>query len=578
MRLQFESDQKLKVVGKDPRNDAYTSSIARTSLRTINKRAIMCKIRWKRLAIFIATLTTAGVLVGCMTSPVKQDGFDLTILHTNDTHSFAAGISKRSTPCLRDENCYGGYARLVYAVSQEKKSHDNVLFLDAGDSWQGTLFFKTYGPQLIEEFAQTIGWDVATLGNHEFDRGCDATVDYVKHLSLPIVAANIGQTECPLAKSGVIVPWVIRKVGGVAVGIVGLANDEAKDISRACDQTQFLSRRDSLQNAVDEMQKQGVRHIVAVTHLGYPSDCELARTVKGVDVFVGGHTHDVLGDYPGSVGPYPTQITAPDGARVLVVTAKRGTEFLGNISVRFDDQGHIVQFTADQKHLTSDLPRDEFVERRVQAMAQHIDALRGETVTHNRLENPDGLDACREGECLSAMITADAMLEFGKAYGAQAALINAGAIRDALPIGDVKKGDIASIHPFNDEVRIRALTGKALLAAIEHGTSDPKVIGPYILQPSGIRYRIDYGALAGKRTDHAQIRIDGHWVEIDPKRVYRVVVNEYLDRGGDGFSMIAQAKRISCKKTKTLELFEKALRRHDFVVAPEGGRISWTGR
>lgn len=538
----------------------------------------MSQTHWKRLTGFITTLTSVGLLVGCAISSEDQEGLNLTILHTNDTHSYAAGISKRATACLKDDDCYGGYARLVYAVNQEKKRHNNVLFLDAGDTWQGTLFFKTFGPRLIEEFAQTIGWDAATLGNHEFDRGCEAAADYVKHLSMPIVAANIGQTQCPLANSSVVVPWVIRKFDGVAVGIVGLANDEAKEISHACEQTQFLPRKESLQKAVDELQKQGIKHIVAVTHLGYPADCELARTVRGVDVFVGGHTHDVLGDYPGSVGPYPTQITSPDGAPVLVVTAKRGTEFLGNLLVKFDEKGRIVHYTADQKLLKADLPKDADVDRRVQDKARHVEALRGETVTSNRLEIVDGLDACRQSECLSAMITTDAMLDFGKTYGAQAAVMNAGAIRDALPIGEVKKGDIRSVHPFHDEIRIRELTGRQLLDALEHGASDPKVIGPYILQPSGIRYRINFHAPVGKRVDQAQIRIDGQWGEINPQKNYRIVLNEYLDQGGDGFSMIAQAKRIACKKVKTAQLFEKALRRHEFLEAPEGGRIFWIGR
>ena len=526
----------------------------------------------------VAGLISLMFVAGCATPADNEQGLELRVLHTNDTHSFAAGISERATPCLNDQACMGGYARLVKAVNEVKKGRDNVLFLDAGDTWQGTLFFKIYGPKLIEAFARTIGWDAATLGNHEFDRGCQATLDYVKALPMPVVAANLAHTECPLANSNALKPWVIRKVRGQSVAIVGLANDEAKDISKACDKTQFLSRRESLQNAADRLKAMGVKHIVAVTHLGYPADCELARTVTGVDLYVGGHTHDVLGNYPESVGPYPTQVQTPDGATALVVTAKRGTEFLGNIDVRFDKDGRIVGFTADQKHLTADMPRDETVEKRIRKMAEHIEVLRGPTVAHNRLNIVDGLDACRESECLSAMITTDAMLEFGRKYGAQVALINAGAVRDALPLGDVKAADIASIHPFNDTVKMRELTGAALLEAIEHGTSDPKVIGPYILQPSGIRYQIDYKAPQGKRTSRVQIRIDGRWQEIVPNRTYRVVVNEYLDHGGDGFSMIAKAKAVDVPKTKTLTLFEKALHQAGEIKAPEGGRIFWKNR
>ncbi|MDO4937656.1 MAG: bifunctional metallophosphatase/5'-nucleotidase [Sutterellaceae bacterium] len=532
-----------------------------------------------KIALKISVLATAVVMLGgCATTSNRDNGLELTILHTNDTHSFAAGISQRSTPCLQDEICMGGYARLVSAVQEVKRNRENILFLDAGDTWQGTLFFKTYGPGLIEEFANVIGWDVATLGNHEFDRGCPTALDYVKALPMSVVAANLAHTQCPLSDNPALKPWVIRKFDGVSVGIVGLANDEVKDISKACDATEFLSPRASLQKAVDELKALGIRHIVAVTHLGYPADCELARTVTGVDVYVGGHTHDVLGDYPGSVGPYPTQIRTPDGSIALVVTAKRGTEFLGDISVRFDKDGNIAKFVANQKHLTPDMPRDMKVEKRVQAMAEHIEALRGLTVAHNALNMVDGLDACRESECLSAMITADAMLAFGRKYEADAAVINAGAVRDALPVGEVKEADIASIHPFNDEVKIRELTGQALLAAIEHGASDPKVIGPYILQPAGLRYQIDFRAPEGKRTSRAQILLDGQWRAIELNRTYRVVVNDYLDHGGDGFSMVAQGKRIACRQMKTMDLFREELRRQGEIKAPELGRIVWIGR
>lgn len=533
---------------------------------------------FQSIGVFALSAVMSLMLVGCASHVEPDAGLELTLLHTNDTHSFAAGISPRSTPCLASDDCFGGYARVVQAVTEEKKHDPEALFLDAGDAWQGTLFFKTYGPQLIEEFAPVLGWDAATLGNHEFDRGCRAAVDYVGKLSMPVLVANIGQSACPLSQTEIIKPWVIRTVKGVRVGLIGMANDEAKDISKACPETVFLDRRESLQKAVDELRKEGVHHIVVISHLGYPADCKLAHTVSGIDVIVGGHTHDVLGDYPGSVGPYPTVVKSPENQDVLVVTAKRGTEFLGRLDVRFDVEGNVVAFVPRQVHLTPEMPSDERIKKRVDAMAEHINALRGETITHNTVEMPDGLDACREEDCLSAMITTDAMLAFGKPYGAQIAVINAGAVRDALPLGEVKKADVASVHPFNDRVYIRELTGSALLAAIEHGTSDPKVIGPYILQSAGLRYRIDYKAKEGKRTDRVEVFQNGRWQAVDPEARYRVVVNAYLNQGGDGFSMIAQAKSIDCAEVKTVELFERSLASRPTVAKPAGGRIFWKNR
>ncbi len=527
-------------------------------------------IRWSIVVV------SCAAVAGCAVSPKDSSELTLTVLHTNDTHSFAAGISSRAAPCLDDTHCFGGYARLAQAVVDERRSTDNILVLDAGDAWQGSYFFKVFGTEMLLDFVRDIGWDVVTLGNHEFDLGCQKTVDYVKNLPVPVVAANIADNpECKLSAAGVLVPWVIRSFKGIQVAVVGMANDEAKEVSKACRDTEFMPRREALQEVVDQLREQGVQHVIALTHLGYSADCELAANVTGVDLFVGGHTHDVLGNYPGSAGEYPTRVTTPDGNTALIVTAKRGTEFLGKVTVHFDKDGNIVDWQGDQKHLTPSEKRSAKVRDRVELMARRIDSLRGMTIAKNNLDVRDGLDACRAGECLSALLTVDAMLEYGKKFGADIALINAGSIRDALPVGDVKEKDVTTIHPFNDEVRMRELTGTALLNAVEHGVSDPKVEGPYLLQPANLRYCIDRMAPAGKRTKHVEIYSHGQWMPVERDARYRVIVNEYLDRGGDGFSMIRDAHRIEIEQVKTVKLFEDALRRNEKVRLPKGGRIVW---
>lgn len=542
------------------------------------------RMSWPAGPVAAVMAVAASVLMtGCAhleQGPAAGSGSaTLTIVHTNDTHSHAAGVSPRRAACLDDGRCLGGYARLARAVSDQRAASDDVLVLDAGDTWQGSLFFKAVGPGLVTDFAADLDWDAATLGNHEFDEGCTAAARYVKALPMPVLGANlIVDPQCPLADGKTVLPWVIRRVGGIDVGIVGLINDEKHNIRQACPHTRFLPRRQALQQAADALTARGIRHIVAVTHVGYDDDCELARTVTGIDVIVGGHSHDVLGDWPESVGAYPTRLTAPDGAPVLVVTAGVATEFLGRLKVRFDARGHVEHAEGGLLHLTADLQRDEAVSGRVRALRPTLEAWRGETVAHNAVEMADGLEPCRRGECLGALITTDAMLGFGRPYGAVAALLNAGAVRDAIPVGEVKHRDLLSIHPFGNRVRMREITGGQLLSALEHGVSDDKVIGPWMLHTAGIRYRIDARAPSGRRTHAVQIRIDGRWQDVDPRASYRVVLSDFISEGGDGYDMLAAGLEIETPEIILADLVEASIRGRTIDRPPETGRLVWSSR
>ena len=155
----------------------------------------------------------------------EASDFELTIVHANDTHSAAAGIDGRYAACREDDACTGGYARIVEEVETLKKENPAVLALDAGDFWQGTHFFRTGGPEWALAAMKRMPWDVVTLGNHEFDAGCAETANYVENLPMPVVAANIlPNPKCPMSRAP-LKPYVVKTVGGVRVGIVGLAND-----------------------------------------------------------------------------------------------------------------------------------------------------------------------------------------------------------------------------------------------------------------------------------------------------------------------------------------------------------------
>lgn len=526
-----------------------------------------------RFSVLLCALLAAPLL----SQASRAADFELTIVHANDTHSAAAGIDDRYAACREDVACTGGYARIVAQVSALRKENPALLALDAGDFWQGTHFFRTGGPEWALAAMKRIPWDAVTLGNHEFDAGCAETLRYVENLPMPVVAANIlPSPECPASKAP-FKPYIVKTVAGVRIGIVGIANDEGREVSAACPATIFEDRAESLRKAVSALEKEGVRHIVALTHVGYKADIELAEAVPEVDVIVGGHTHSVLGGHPNSEGPYPTVVKHPNGKETLVVQAGRSTRYLGVIKVRFDEEGRVADYKGDLTELTPEMPRDAATERFVLRSGEAVEKERKRVLATNRERFFDGLDDCREGECLAGLWTADALLDWGRSFGAEAAFLNGGALRAPLPIGPVTHADILDIHPFGNHAAVVEMTGSVLLAAIEHGLSEPDLKSPRLLQTSGLRYRAAPERPIGSRVAAAEIRRGGEWFPLDPQRTYRIVTTAYLLDGGDQFNMLKSLPPALARGPLEAELLERFLEdRRDAageLPLPETGRI-----
>ncbi len=525
-----------------------------------------------------AALLAAFLFTACApqggTSDGRGDGLELVVLHTNDTHSFLAGMDDRGNASLDGRNSSGGIGRAAAAMKAARLNRDNVIALDAGDQFQGTLFYSVNKWPMIAEVDRVVPWDAMTLGNHEFDEGCAELSRFLKQTPVPVLAANLTpEAGCPLRGSGTRA-HLVKMVRGEKVGIVGLANDEVKTLSAACGHTAFSQARDTLDREVKALEAQGVKHIVAITHLGLPEDRRLARSVNGVDVIVGGHTHSYLGPSP-SDGPYPVVEHAPNGDPVLVVTAGRGAKYLGELTVRFDGRGVPCSWSGSAVELSSDMPVDPEVQRLIDRYAATLTALRAEVVGSQRLSLPDGMELCREGDCLSGMVTADAMLEYGRAHGAVAALCNGGALRAALPAGTITRGDVLSVHPFGNAVLLREYSGAQLLAALEHGVAGENARGPQLLQTAGLRYEVDGSLPAGRRVRKAEVLdAQGRATPLDPEGRYVTALADFLADGGDGYAMLKQGRVVSAPDPLVADVVEQYLKAHNPLPEPRLGRLT----
>lgn len=526
----------------------------------------------------LTALLCALFLVVTACAPIRReavpdDGLELRLLHVNDTHAFLAGIDDRMNACFEASDCRGGLARISAAIQTARQEQDNVIALDAGDQFQGTLFYSVNKWPMIAAADALLPYDAMTLGNHEFDEGCRELARFLEAQPLPVLAANlVPQQGCPLAGSR-IRPYLVRTVRGTRVGVIGLANDEVTGLAAACPQTAFRDARTTLQRYVTELEAQGIRHIIAVTHLGLERDRELARSVNGIDVIVGGHTHTYLG--PGSKdGPYPIVEHAPDGSPVLVVTAARATRYLADLSITFDATGIPVAWTGGPRELVPALPQDEAMTRLVANYAESLEHYRTEIVGRHNIQMPDGMEACRKGDCFSGLLTADAFLEYGRTQGARLALVNGGGIRASLPAGDISRGDLLALHPFDGQVYVREYSGQQIREALEHAVSGPNGEGPQLLQVAGLTYEADTSRPAGQRLRSVHIVDEqGQRHALDPQRRYGVVLSDFLASGGDGFGMLRHGRLLATSPLSVRELTGDYTRRHSPLAVPHGKRI-----
>ena len=220
----------------------------------------------------------------------------LVILHTNDTHS-------RMDPFPMDGGPFqglGGAARRATLVRRIRDASEHVLLLDSGDIFQGTPFFNFFGGELEFRTMTAMGYDVATLGNHDFDNGVDGLVRVLPEAGFEFVSANYDVGASAL--DGHVRPWTIREFGGVRVGIFGLGIAfEKLVLARLHEGVRYTDPAAAARRACRELRAEGCALVVCLSHLGYrhfdparPSDRTLAEAAPDIDIILGGHTHTFL--------------------------------------------------------------------------------------------------------------------------------------------------------------------------------------------------------------------------------------------------------------------------------------------
>jgi 5'-nucleotidase len=477
-----------------------------------------------------------GAAALALMAGAAQADYSVTILHTNDFHDRFEPISKYDSTCAPEDNaageCFGGIARMVTAIEGARaEAEGDVLLLDAGDQFQGSLFFTQYAGDVAAEFMNELGYDAMAVGNHEFDKGPEGLADFVAQVDFPVLSANIDPSGVE-GLAGEIGKSAVLGAGDARIGVVSVLAEDTPETSSPGDVV-FSPAMEAAQAEIDGLTEAGVNKIVLLTHVGLPVDRRLAEGLTGVDLIIGGHSHTLLGDMEGAAGPYPTEVNG-----VPIFQAYAYGKYLGQIDVTFDDAGEIAEISGQPMLLDASVEEDAETVARVEELAQPLEEVRQQVVAETAEPIEGSREACRSGECQMGNLVADAMLARVADQGIDVAIQNGGGLRASIDAGEVTMGEVLTVLPFQNTLSTFEVTGETLIAALENGVGQVEEGAGRFPQVAGMSFDVDLSAEPGSRVSN--VMVGG--APIDPEATYGVVSNNYVRNGGDGYSMFVDAE------------------------------------
>ncbi|MCR4919593.1 MAG: metallophosphatase [Prevotella sp.] len=245
-----------------------------------------------KLSFVILSLLLAAVT---MAAGAKTRQKELLVLHTNDTHSCVMPLSANLADTLVAGR--GGYLRRLAAINAERRQDPDLLLFDSGDFSQGSAYYTMFKGEVEVGLMNRMGYDAATIGNHEFDFGLENMARLFSMATFPIVCANYDFTGTPV--EGLVKPYVILKRKGLKIGVFGLAPEMDGLVTKAnCEGVKYL---DPVQTALNTATKLKLKEkcdvVVCLSHLGWnmgPKLADDAKMIAGsryIDIVLGGHSH-----------------------------------------------------------------------------------------------------------------------------------------------------------------------------------------------------------------------------------------------------------------------------------------------
>lgn len=545
--------------------------------------------KWnKLLALLLAMVMALGCTAVAFADDEKEGGEKketaategITILYTNDVHTYIDN-TRDVTGSDGEESKVPG---LRYStVAALKDSYENVLLVDAGDHIQGTAYGQMDKGATITKLMNATGYDVATLGNHEFDYGMDGCMAAIEGAEFPYVSCNFYHEKDGKAGDSVLDSYEVFEVDGKKIAFVGITTPESFTSSTPAyfqdDKGNYIygiaGGKDgadlyaAVQKAIDSASKEA-DYVIALGHLGVdPSSApwtskEVIANTTGLDAFIDGHSHTIM-----------AMESVKDKSGETVVLSQTGC-YLGSVGkMTIADDGTISSELLTDEELAEVTP-DEDVKALEEAWAAEIDKKLGEVVGHisATLDNYDNsgdepVRLVRKQETNTGDFAADALyyLFDNMDMDVDVAVMNGGGVRNKAITGDISYKTCKEIHTFGNVACLQTVTGQQILDALEWGAKDAAPDGSVenggFLQVSGLKYTIDLSVPSTVQKDEkgvwtggptGEYRVQdvqvlnnetGEYEDLDLSAKYNLAGYNYTLRDmGDGFNMFAGAVNV----------------------------------
>ncbi len=487
--------------------------------------------------IFLSSCTSKSV------KPHREKLQYLTILYINDYHGHITPFKAH----FKDEHKVGGMARIATIVKmvQEENARSGIptLFLCAGDVLQGTPMSTLFKGEPDIICLNKMGLNAMVLGNHEFDYGQENLNKLRKLAEFPILGANVVSER---GQAPIVTSFFTRHIKGIKINILGLVTDETpitthpKNVKTLL----FLNPITTAKEVLSKIEKEGI--IIALTHLGYETDKKLAKSTKGIDIIIGGHSH--------------TKIEEPKKVNnTLICQAYEYGKFVGRLDLDIE-KGKITRYESELIPVTEEIEENveikEIVDKYVSKLDTRLKVVIGTALTPLNGKRED----IRNKETNLGNLIADVVREMVKA---DIAFVNAGSIRASIDRGEITVEEVINVLPFGGHLVTMELTGSEVLEILRHDAKLEPSSGGF-LQVSGITLEI-------KNNEITALGIGTKGIELE--KLYKVATNDFLAAGGDGYTAFKKGRKYIDTGLVFSDLLIDYIKTNKDIDAKTDGRI-----
>ena len=464
-------------------------------------------------------------------------GYELTILHSNDIHGKIDSFEYQ-----QGQKPLGGWARRAGLIKDIKSKTKNTLVLDAGDIYQGSVYYELFDGMPDMNFLDIAGYDAVCVGNHELDKGIESFENLTKLTKTPFLGANI-EFKNNFYLNGKIKSHITKDYEGYRVGVIGMTTPELKHLSAYSGEIDLRDYQKTLQFLVDYL-RNDVDLLVLLSHSGVEKDIETAKKVAGIDVIVGGHSHTFM-EKPFYVNKF--------GRKTLVVQDGEFGVKLGRLDVDFDSCG-IKKYTYKLLPLDDKVSVDPKTEKKVAELNSDVNQIKTQKIGTTNVALDLRKESLSKGLANSGALVLQAITK--TCPTTDIVMINSGTIRGnkILPKGKITKMDVIEMLPFSNKIVLLELKGSDIKSLLENSARYFPANNSAFLQTKGISYTIDVkGQPQILSADLEKVTKEGTRIKnvtiknekLDENAVYKVLTTDYLFSGGDGYFQFKSASNSS---------------------------------